>query len=45
MKEDLDRALDEVVIDVTIPLQSLVMDSKILIPSGRAKVSSPFTGI
>lgn len=36
MKEKED---EEVVADVTIPVQALVMDSKLYIPGGRAKVS------
>ena len=29
---------EEVVIDVTVPMQALVLDSRLYIPGGRAKV-------
>lgn len=34
---------EEVVVDVTVPVQGLVVDSKLYIPGGRGKVSSLIT--
>jgi DnaJ family protein C protein 11 len=36
-----DKDEEEVVVDVTTPVQALVMESKLYIPGGRAKVSGP----
>ncbi len=37
-----ERDLDQLVVDVTIPVQALVQDSKLFIPGGRAKVRLDF---
>lgn len=38
MKEDEKEGSSDMVIDVTIPVQALVQDSKLYIPGSRAKV-------